>query len=350
MSKKNIILLIFLSLFISLNAVQVKKVEARYYKNFEKGELKGTSIDSQGRLFLGPQIKTIKGPEREYYLSADISRNGDLYIGTGHQSILYRVNSQTQAVEKIFESEQLDFYALLINRNNEIYVGSSPNGKVYHIDKKKKVKVVFDPDNKFIWEIKEDRNGDIICAVGNSGGLYRLKVSGEVSKICETEDSHLISLYITRDNSILAGSGDRGVLYKIENRKVKVLYDSPLEEIRGICEDKEGNIYFSATRGIVRKKHPETIDMEPIFSKDPEEMKKYIKEKSILYCLQPNGTVEPIWSSLDDYIYTICYDPNGNSVLVGTGNSGRIYRVKKDGGFSLVYESESAQVYKIWYH
>ena len=347
MSKKNIILLIFLSLFISLNAVQVKKVEARYYKNFEKGELKGTSIDSQGRLFLGPQIKTIKGPEREYYLSADISRNGDLYIGTGHQSILYRVNSQTQAVEKIFESEQLDFYALLINRNNEIYVGSSPNGKVYHIDKKKKVKVVFDPDNKFIWEIKEDRNGDIICAVGNSGGLYRLKVSGEVSKICETEDFHLISLYITRDNSILAGSGDRGVLYKIENRKVKVLYDSPLEEIRGICEDKEGNIYFSATRGIVRKKHPETIDMEPIFSKDPEEMKKYIKEKSILYCLQPNGTVEPIWSSLDDYIYTICYDPNGNSVLVGTGNSGRIYRVKKDGGFSLVYESESAQVYKI---
>ena len=154
------------------------------------------------------------------------------------------MNSQTQAVEKIFESEQLDFYALLINRNNEIYVGSSPNGKVYHIDKKKKVKVVFDPDNKFIWEIKEDRNGDIICAVGNSGGLYRLKVSGEVSKICETEDSHLISLYITRDNSILAGSGDRGVLYKIENRKVKVLYDSPLEEIRGICEDKEGNIYF----------------------------------------------------------------------------------------------------------
>ena len=348
MRKKNMIVLILLSMALTLNAVQVKKIEVRHYSDFEKGELKGTSIDSQGRLFLGPPVKIIKGPEKEYYLSACMSKAGELYIGTGHQSALYRVNPKTQVPEKIFESDQLDFYALLINRKNEIYVGSSPNGKIYRIDKKKVATEVFDPGDKFIWEIKEDRHGDIICAVGNSGGLYRINPEGAASKICETEDSHLISLFITRDNSILAGSGDRGVLYKIENRKVKVLYDSPLEEIRGICEDNEANIYFSGTRGIVRKRINESVNMlEPIFSNDEKEKSKRIKEKGILYCLHANGTVEKIWSSPDEYIYTVCYDPKDDSILVGTGNSGRIYRVKKDGEFSLVYESESAQVYKI---
>lgn len=347
MQNKNMIPLILLSLTLTLSAVQVKKIEVRCYTDFEKGELKGTSIDSQGRLFLGPTVKTIKGPEKEYYLSADISRTGELFIGTGHHSALFRLNPKTQVLEKIFESEQLDFYALLINRKNDIYVASSPNGKIYHIDKKKKVNVVFDPGDKFIWEIKEDRSGDVICAVGNSGGLYRIKPGGDVSKICETEDSHLISLYITRDNAILAGSGDRGVLYKIENRKVKVLYDSPLEEIRGICEDNQGNIYFTGTRGVVRKRINQSVNMlEPIFSNIKEEKKK-VKEKGILYCLHANGTVEQIWSSPDEYIYTVCHDPKDDSILVGTGNSGRIYRVKNDGEFSLVYESESAQVYKI---
>ncbi|MCK4836299.1 MAG: hypothetical protein KAT17_06665 [Candidatus Aminicenantes bacterium] len=347
MNKKNILILLFFSFAICLNAVQVKKIEVVDYKDFQKGELKGTSIDSQGRLFLGPEINDIKGPEREYYLSLDVSGNGDIYIGTGHKSILFRLNSKTNSIEEIFQSDQLDFYALLVKDENDIYVGSSPNGKVYHIGKNKKAKVVFDPAEKFIWDIKADKDGNIICAMGNSGAIYKIEKTGEVGKIYDAEDSHLISLFITRENSILTGSGDRGILYRIENRKVKVIHDSPLEEIRAICEDKEGNIFFAATRGIVNKKLMDSENNELFFSKQKDRDKKELKEKSILYCLHTNGIVEQIWSSMEDYVYTICYDQYNDSIIVGTGNSGRVFRVNKDGGYSLVFESNSAQIYKI---
>jgi hypothetical protein len=347
MNKKNMIFLVFVALVLNIQAVQVKKVEAGDYADFQKGELKGTCIDSRGQLSLGPVIEEIKGPAGEFYLSMATGNDGNLYVGTGHKSELYRINPTTKSVELVFQSEQLDFYALLVRQSNDIFVGSSPNGKIYHIGKDQKAKVVFDPEERFIWDMKEDRSGNIFCALGNSGGVYQIKESGEAIKIFDAEDSHLISLYITRDNSILAGSGDRGILYKIDDRKVKVLYDSPLEEIRGICEDPDGNIYFSASKGIDKKKSYESGELESFFSSQEIKKSPDPREKSILYCLHTNGTTEQIWSSTEDYIYSICFDKKNNNILVGTGNSGRIFRVKKDGFYSLVYESESAQIFKI---
>lgn len=347
MIKRNIIFLILFSFMITLVAVQVKKVEVRNYNDFQKGDLRGTTIDSKGRLFLGPEIKGIKGPNREYFLSLNQGRNGDIYVGTGHKSSVYRISHTTGKIEELFSTDQLDIYALIVNSKNEIYAGSSPNGKIYKFDKDKKMAAFFDPGEKFIWDMKEDRSGNIICAVGNSGGIYEIKPSGDASKIFTPEDAHIISLYIGKGNSILAGSGDRGILYRIENRKVKVLYDSPLEEIRGICEDNDGNIYFSATKGIYKYQLSDSERIELIFGEKDKETKKYSSQKSILYCYHTNGIVEAVWSSNEDYIYSICYDENNQSIIVGTGNSGRIYRIQKDGHFSLIYESDSAQIYKV---
>jgi len=347
MIKKNIFSLILFSFVITLLAVQVKKIGVQNYHDFQKGDLKGTSIDSKGRLFLGPEKKSIKRPIKEYFLSLDQARNGDIFIGTGHKSSVYKIQPTTGKIEEMFSSDQLDIYALVVNNKHEIYAGSSPNGKIYKINKDKKVTTFFDPSEKFIWDMKEDRSGNIICAVGNSGGIYTINPSGDASKIFTPEDAHIISLYIGKNNSILAGSGDRGILYRIDKRKAKVLYDSPLEEIRGICEDNEGNIYFSATKGIYKYQMSESQNIELIFGEKAKKTTKYSTNKSILYCYHTNGIVEEVWSSSEDYIYSICFDENKKSIIVGTGNSGRIFRIEKDGHFSLIYESDSAQIYKV---
>jgi hypothetical protein len=183
--------------------------------------------------------------------------------------------------------------------------------------------------------------------VGSSGGVYRIDPTGQAVKIFTSEDTHIISLYITRSNSILAGSGDRGILYRIDDRKVKVLFDSPFEEIRGTCEDKSGNIYFSATKGISKEDVLDNATVSKLLKKKKKEKETKIVEKSVLYCMQTNGIVERPWKSRTEYIYSIYYDETSDSVVIGTGDSGRVYRVKKDGGFSIIYESDSAQVFKI---
>jgi hypothetical protein len=364
--------ILFWSVFLVISGlniypVEVKKIEVHRFDDFQQGQFKGTALDSKGRLFIGPGIKDIPGPGKEYYLSLDMAPSGNIYIGTGHQASVYRIKPAAPSpgasnapedlpknIETIFESDsELDVYAVLVTRaggsNETVFVGTSPEGKVYKISPNKGKKEFFNPDEKFIWDLKEDKTGKIICAVGNSGGVYQVTPEGQAAQIFAAEDTHIISLYISGNNSILAGSGDRGILYRIDNRKVKVLFDSPFQEIRGICEDNEGNVYFSATKEISLASQIRTDRSreKPLFLKKKEKQEETPREKSVLYCLHTNGIVEKIWTSGTEYIYSVFYDRKNNSVIIGTGDSGRVYSVKKDGSFAIIYESDSAQIFKI---
>lgn len=342
------VLFLFTYFICRLYPVQVKKIEVKNYKDFQKGNFIGTNIDSRGRLSIGDEIKIIKGPEREYYLSIDFINKKEIFVGVGHSAGVYKIVLKTGKVKEIFKADQLDVYALLVKSNGEVYAGTSPGGKIYKIGKDKKVIEFFNPDEKFIWDMKEDKEGNIICAVGNDGGVYKIKGYGDGYKIFAAEDSHIVTLFITKNNSILAGSGDRGIIYKINNGKVKVLFDSPFEEIKGICEDMEGNIFFSATKGISYYKEINIKKVEPFFNnKKNKTIKKVNNEKSALYCVHTNGIVEKIWSSEKEYIYSVFYDKRDDGVIVATGNSGRLYKIKKDRSFNLIFESESAQLFKI---
>jgi hypothetical protein len=128
-----------------------------------------------------------------------------------------------------------------------------------------------------------------------------------------------------------------------------VLFDSPFQEIRGICEDNEGNIYFSATKEIslASQISSNRSREKPLFLKKKEKQENPPREKSVLYCLHTNGIVEKIWTSGSEYIYSVFYDKKNNSVIIGTGDSGRVYSIKKDGSFAIIYESDSAQIFKI---
>jgi len=342
-----------------MQAVEVKKIDVDRFEAFRQGEFKGTGLDNKGRLFIGPRIRQLMGPESEYYLSLDTASNGDIYVGCGHKAAVYKIKpglvptadaAANSVAQQVFATDALDVYALLVKKNGDVFAGTSPDGKIFKISPNngKTGKDFFDPDEKFIWDLKEDTSGNIICAVGNSGGVYRITPGGQADKIFTSEDTHIVSLYIARDGAILAGSGDRGILYRIDNRKVNVLYDSPFDEIRGICEDKNGNIFFSATRGIARE---DSLDQRSQFYKQKKKketgMELTPREKSALYLLHASGVVEKIWTLAEEYIYTALYDAKTDSIIVGTGDSGRVYRVKADGGFSIIFESDSAQVFKL---
>jgi hypothetical protein len=346
MNSKALVFMAVLALAPALEAVKVRQIEKASLVDFQKGSFVNVSIDSNGRLFLGPKMKGVAGPAEEFYLSAAAAGNGDLYLGTGHNASVYKLSAAGKS-ELVFKGEQLDVYALLVARNGDVIAGTSPNGRVYRIGKDNKASELFDPDEKFIWDLAEDQQGNIICALGNTGAVYSIARTGTVENLFMAEDSHIISLDVTRDNAILAGSGDRGILYEIRNRKVKVLFDSPLEEIRGIASDGQGNVFFAAVKSVPTPQTAKEIEIATVFPKESKPEKEAVKEKSILYCLQPDGTVEAIWSSLEELVYAVYYDPETQSVLIGTGNAGRVYRVERSGAFSQVCESDSAQIFGI---
>jgi hypothetical protein len=70
-------------------------------------------------------------------------------------------------------------------------------------------------------------------------------------------------------------------------------------------------------------------------------------KRSIVYCLDNSGIVEEIWDSADEYIYSMSANNTEKSILIGTGNNGRIYQINKDGYYTIVYESPAAQIFNL---
>lgn len=349
MNRKTVALGLLLAGAIPLLAVRVKKIEKDTFADFGKGTMESCSLDSRGRLLLGPRIKPLTGPSAEFYFTLAAATSGDVYVGTGHKAIVYRVAAADGKVTPVFTGEEPDVFALAIAANNDLLVGTSPSGRLFRVKPDGKSEAIFDPEEKFIWDVKEDTTGRILLALGNPGGVVSVgKDGGEVETLLTAEDSHIVSLLIARDGTVLAGSGDRGILYSIKNRKVRVLYDSPLDEIRGLAEDETGRIFFTATRSVspvkgVREIAPVSAQLR----KGENEEKTAPKEKTILYCLDTDDSVEQIWSSAEDYAYSLCYVPTIKAVMVACGNSGRVFRVDREGNASLALESESAQVFRI---
>ncbi|MCU0235977.1 MAG: hypothetical protein MUC72_02720 [Acidobacteria bacterium] len=346
MNSKTLACIALLALAGGLQAVKVKQVEKASLADFQKGSFVNVSVDSNGRLSLGPRLKSLPGPAEEFYLSAAAAANGDLFLGTGHKAAVYRISAAGKS-EKVFQGEQLDVYALLVAGNGDLIVGTSPNGRVYRIGKDNKASELFHPDQKFIWDLAEDQQGNIICALGNTGAVASISKAGSAESLLTAEDAHIICLHVTKDNAILAGSGDRGVLYEIRNRKVRVLFDSPLEEIKDIAGDDEGNVYFAAVKSVPAPQSSKEIEIGSVFPRVESAEREPIREKSILYCLRSDGAVETLWSSTEELVYAVHFDPQTKAVVIGTGNAGRVYRVELSGAVAQLCESDSAQVFRI---
>lgn len=339
--------LVFLSCLAAVHAGQTKKIVIGDFEAFQSGTLLGTAVDSRGRLFIGPRIQRLDGPDQEYYLAVATALNGDILLGTGHGARVFRMPAGGGKAEQIFQSEHLDVYGL-VAVGNEIYVGTSPNGSIYRLTGKAEAEKLFTPRERFIWAMTADSRGQVYCAVGNHGAVYRIAGKEEPVKLFDADDTHITSLYAARDGNVYAGSAERGLLFQISDRKVRVMFDSPFEEVRGICEDTSGNIYFAATRNARPKTATAAADAEsPNQARTQAEKNDHPEEKSALYRLGGNGDVEKIWESRDETIYDLCYHDKGSVLYLGTGDTGRMYRVSLDGDYALVMEAPAAQLYAV---
>jgi len=327
------------------SAVEVKKITIDSFDLFQKGEFSSTKLDQQGRLRIGPGSSPIAGPAREFYLCFDINEQGDLLLGCGHGAEVFRIGNQDKKPASIFKSEEPDVHAVLQHKSGAVIVATGPSGKVYSIDSKGKITTLFDPKERFIWDMLEDQDGSIIVAVGGNGGVYRVTLSGKVSKLFETEDPHVTTLHLSPSNILYAGSGERGIIYTITKNKTRVLYDSGYKEIRGITSDHKSNIYFAATH--FADESNKQRDSDQIQVNTATKGTKSPGIRSVIYQHVPNGNVEEIFSLKNEIIYDLDYDLRAQVLVVATGNSGRVFHVKPNGEYEIVYEADAAQIYRI---
>jgi sugar lactone lactonase YvrE len=356
--------------------------EMTSYSDFLSGRLSGVSLTADGRLTPAPKLETVFDTEQPIIWSVVQAPDGALYVATGHRGRVYRADPAGKA-SLLWQADQPEVFALALDSKGVLYAGTSPDGKIYRIENGK-AEVYFNPDAKYIWALAFGRDGALYAGTGDNGRVYRITAAGKGDIYYETGQSHVTSLAFDSQGRLLAGSEPNGILYRITARdKAFALYDADLPEIRAIVPLPDGSIYVAALGGSLSRRplggvrptrsvpagasvgtasatvtveaqggievQPKSATPKPAATTAIPQVTPTVEisgvEKSAIYRISPDNTVETLWISKEENVYDLVV--SDGRIVFATDGQGRIYRLAPSGGATLVTETNEGEVTRL---
>jgi hypothetical protein len=337
----------------SVSAVAPQFWRVRTAEDFLAGELEGFAVTSRGELRAAPSMKKIATFTDPFVLSQATAPNGDRFFGTGNDGKVYRLRGTDAKL--LWTAPEPEVYAAAFH-GGALYIGTSPNGKVYRVDPESgKQTVFYDPQQAYIWAL-EFVGDDLAVATGVDGKLFRVTPKGEGKVWFDSTDTHLRSL-AARGNGLLVGASGKGRIYSVAaDGSAHALYESPLNEITAVLVDANGIGWAAAVSNVLpaaapaktatgkgaqqqgsggaggsadAKKEEATPTVEVSVSFDDASAASSSAQagSSELYRIDHDDFVETARKFEREMIYGLSAGSDG-SVLLATGPNGRIYEVR----------------------
>lgn len=339
--------------------------------DFLKGDVSDLSIDNDGRMFLGPSASIVAETAAPFLWTVIAGSDGTLWAGSGNEGQVLKIARDGEKEGKtstFFDAPELEVHALAAAPNGGLYVGTSPDGKVYHVAADGTSKTLFDPEDKYIWALAVDKTGNVFAATGDKGVIYKITPDGQGTRFYRTNAGNVITLAFNRSGELIAGTESPGRVFRIDAAgKAFVLLDSPFREIHSVRLADDGTIYAVAVNGTQggdsRATDPPSTETTrppvPVVSAEittitvmesgvsssgsmppPRPAKR--TGRGAIYRIKTDGLWDPIWDSGEDAPYDLVIEPAG-TLLVGTGTEGKIFRISGDPARATLLARASAR-------
>ena len=367
--------------------------EQSKYDDFVKGTPHGVAISSNGFLELAPAFKLLATTPSSAVWATAVGPAGEIYAATGAPARVYRIVAGDQPVA-IFQPQELQVQALVVDKNGVLYAATNPDGKVYKIEKNSepvaatapetraarnstfgkgnagtqsaewKSSVFFDPKTKYIWALALDKAGDLYVATGDHGEIFRVTGSGEHPLFFKSDEPHIRVMAFDAQGNLIAGSDGSGLIYRISPKgEGFVLYSAPKREITSLALDDSGNVYLAAAGEkrsggnagnvtiVVPKDNQNPAPSGPVAATGPppdsavaiNSSSTSVPGGSEIYKIAPDGSPSRLWNSRDDLAYALAFDSKDH-LLAGTGNQGEIYEIRGRDNYAELIKAGANQV------
>jgi WD40 repeat protein len=321
--------------------------------DFLKGDVEDLSIDSDGRMFLGPAASVLGETSAPFLWSIVAAPDGSLWAGSGNEGKVLKV-SKDGKVTTFFDAAELEVHAIAPAPQGGLYVATSPDGKIYSVAADGASKTLFDPEDKYIWALASDPSGTLYAATGDKGVIYKITADGKGSRFYKTSSTNVVSLAVTRSGDLIAGTESPGRVFRIDaTGKAFVLLDSPYREIHAVRIGPDGTIYAAAVsatppsggsdrlsepspsdagRSVVPSVSTEITSMTMveggISSAAPRASSRPLRRpaRGAIYRIKNDGLWDAVWETAEEAPYDIVVE-DGGSLLIGTGTEGKIFRL-----------------------
>src|SRR5262245_39305715 len=341
----------------------------------EKGDAKGISIADNGALTLAPSLIEVFDTKQAYIWSAAADGAGNIYLGTGHEGRVFKVDPSGKGT-LLYKTSELDVMALAVDAQGNVYAGTSPDGKIYRISPNGEAKVFFEPKTKYIWSLTFDGQGRLLVGTGDKGVIYRVNPDGTGAPFVTISQTNITALRVASSGAIIAGTDPGGLVLRISPEgKVFTLFDSSQREIRDLALGRNDEIYAmalaeSAGSGAtntapapappaappgnasdegnvtVTISDMQVLDVSSASATPASSAPAGSQSKSAVYRLDANGLTDTLWDSKDTVAFALAADGDGR-VLVGTGQKGRIYLASAGQKPTLLTQTPEAQTSRL---
>jgi SMP-30/Gluconolactonase/LRE-like region len=324
--------------------------------DFLKGDVEDLSIDSDGRVFLGPSTSLLAETAAPFLWTVACGADGTLWAGTGNEGKVLKLGKDGK-LSTFFDATELEVHAIAPAPNNGLYVATSPDGKIYNVSADGTAKTLFDPEDKYIWALAVDKSGNLFAATGDKGAIYKITPDGQGSRFYKTNATNVVALAFAKSGELIAGTESPGRVFRIDSAgKAFVLLDSPFKEIHAVRVAEDGTLYAAAMSatptGGGEDRPSERPGAEPTRPPVPTVTAEITSisvidapgssaaaqiapvsprrtSKGAVYRIRANGLWDTFWETGEDSPYDLLIEPDG-SLLVGTSPEGKIFRVSGD--------------------
>ena len=327
-------------------------------EDFLRGDADNISIDASGRLLLGPNAEVVHETSVPFLWSL-VPAGGALWAGGGTGGVVYRVQPDGRT-STLLEAGEFDVHALAPDGRGGIYAATSPDGRVVALDADGAVREVFDPEETYIWSLATGADGTLFVGTGSPGRIYRVPPdNADAALFYDTGATHVRSLAIDTGGRVVAGTGSPGQVFRIDpDGTAFVVLDSGRDEIAALRTEEDGAILAiavgrpgaagaSPTPPAVTPAPPAatvstsvsvtvtgsatTATAAPAVASTPAVSggSGATSTGGAIYRIAADGIWDVVWESASDAPYDAIRDAAGDWI-VGTGPSGKIFRVTAD--------------------
>lgn len=341
------VLILLLGLSLAAGAVTPQFWENFTQAELLEGSLQRVSLTPEGSLFQAPAYDLVYRTGQSYIFSMVRDKSGNLYIGTGDEGKVFKIDPQGRG-SLYFQAKELNIFALALDPSGALYAGTSPDGKIYKISSGEQAEVFCDPEAKYIWAMVFDEAGNLYVGTGANGIIYKVDKNGEKSVFYTCSDTHVRCL-LMENRKLLAGTSPGGLVVQIDQEaKGFALVDSPLEEVHALTVDRYGTVFAVAASAAeaaagTPAKPAESSTATTVITTVTSvvglagkvdgtkgaaapEAQGAGSARTAIYAISRDGSVETLYESDVQMAFDALVRDDG-SLLVATGPKGRILEV-----------------------
>ena len=228
-----------------------------------------------------------------------------------------------------FDPKTKYIWDLALDAKGQLYVATGDQGQIFRVDRKGASSVFFKSDEAHIRVLAFDTKGNLIAGSDGSGLVYRISPAGDAFVLYSAAKKEITALAVDPAGNIYAaGVGEKRAFQPAPANVPPAPPVSPPTSGHGAAA-QVAQAMAAAGGGL-----SVAASAMPPFPTTP---------GSEVYQIAPDGSPKRIWSSREDIVYALGFDDEGR-LLAGSGNKARIYTIETNGDYIDLLKASATQV------